>query len=184
MPKRIPHNVICNPTERQLSKFNSFTDRSGGPDSCWIWNGPRDPSRTYGTIQLKSGRIRTHRLAYFLSFGPVPDGLFVCHKCDNRLCCNPAHLYAGTHEQNMKDMRSRMSYRPLSGESHPNNRITFQDVLDIKKAYYFEGVNPSSLSKKYKVTGDHIRNVLRGRFWKTQMAGHPYEKLTRTTDRV
>lgn len=73
----------------------------GPDDQCWPWKGAVDGGG-YGTISIGNVLFQTHRIAYTLTNGPTD--LNVLHRCDNRRCCNPAHLYAGTQEQNVNDM--------------------------------------------------------------------------------
>ena len=82
--------------------FWLHVDRTGGPDACWPWTG----RRTDGYGAVGSGKLfdRAHRLAFRLSGGIIPPGQIVRHLCHNPLCCNPAHLAAGTHADNMHDM--------------------------------------------------------------------------------
>ena len=69
---------------------------------CWLWN--RDLTQNgYGDLRLRGKHIRAHRAAYSVYVGPIPDGLLVCHRCDVKPCCNPAHLFVGTSVDNMID---------------------------------------------------------------------------------
>ena len=83
-------------------RFEDYVDRKG-PDDCWEWQGPRSAERGYGCW----GRRRAHRHAWEMANGPVPDGLWVLHHCDNKPCVNPAHLYAGSRADNMRDAVER-----------------------------------------------------------------------------
>lgn len=83
-------------------RFWSNVDSSGGPDSCWLWQGPMHPG---GYGQAWDGRraIGAHRLAYLITKGAISSGLVILHACDNRRCVNPAHLSTGTQRENMRD---------------------------------------------------------------------------------
>jgi hypothetical protein len=81
----------------------------GGPDDCWLWQAAK-LATGYGQFEIRHGKgyrdrknYKAHRVAWELENGPPPEGMHVCHKCDVRLCCNPAHLFVGTRTDNERD---------------------------------------------------------------------------------
>ena len=89
--------------EKTTERFWSRVDTSKGRFACWEWQSFRN-EKGYGKMYFMGKMKRAHRIAYELENGPVPDGLLVCHICDNPPCCNPWHLAAATPKQNTQDM--------------------------------------------------------------------------------
>lgn len=103
---------VMTPEERFWAKV----DKSEG---CWVWAGQVDRNG-YGVLQIRSRAsrmVRAHRYAYELAHGPIEPDLFICHRCDNPPCVNPAHLFAGSASDNNYDA-SRKGRHPQGRKTH------------------------------------------------------------------
>lgn len=124
-----------------LEKLEQYLE-PGEPNDCWEWPGTRN-QQGYGIIDERGKKYRASRLMYERHKGPIPDGLLVCHTCDNPPCCNPLHLFLGTHKDNMQDAvrkgrlctgeRAKLRDR-CRGEDHGMARLTESDVRAIRAA--------------------------------------------------
>lgn len=180
--KSLP-NVYCGRQCFGLSRRNtpevfwSRVDKSQ-PEYCWIWKGRlwnNTPARAYGHFDIKGVGVFAHRMAYELTYGPIPKGLEVCHKCDNPPCVRPDHLFLGTHTDNMRDAvaKGKLGHVPWSkehpypirGEKSPNARLTDAKVLEMKMLYARGGVSQRSLGKKMGISSTVARRVLSGKGW-------------------
>ncbi|WP_126463654.1 HNH endonuclease signature motif containing protein [Sulfuritortus calidifontis] len=142
---------------RFLAKF-AFDSNTG----CWIWTGARHP-QGYGLIKLKDGaQLRAHRVAYELAHGPIPDGLQVCHRCDNRRCVRPGHLFLGTAKDNAADMVAKGRAARNTGERNGASRLTRQDIEAIRAddSLYRE------LASRFRVSPSAIGLIKRRERWK------------------
>jgi len=139
---------------------------------CWLWTACVD-SHGYGMFWLNGKLVLSHRVAYELYKGPIPDApecslhdtMSVCHTCDNPLCVNPAHLFLGTHQDNMKDMYDKD--KQPKGEEHGNAKLTEAEALEI---YHAEGTQ-TEIAKEYGVAQTTI-----GRIKNKQQWGHIHDE--------
>lgn len=141
-----------------------------GPSECWPWKAAIMWCG-YGTL----GKKRSHRISWELHNGPIPDGLWVLHACDNRRCVNPAHLFLGRAADNSKDMTtkgraangerngSRLHPERLErGEGRYNAKLTDDAVRDIRQHHGAQ----RPLARKYGVSRATIARVQNGLTWR------------------
>jgi len=152
--------------EKTKARFWSKVNR-GGPDECWEWQAYRITQRGgYGHIRWKvDGRwamVRAHRVAWELTHGPAGD-LGVLHACDNPPCCNPAHLFLGTQQSNMRDKIRKG--RHLRGEQAPGARLTADDVRRIRRLYANGNISQRAIAERYAVGQGLISMIILRKRW-------------------
>lgn len=137
-----------------VARFWGYVRKSPG---CWIWTGAR--VRGYGQFSVGHGvPKRAHRVAWTLANGPIPDDLHILHSCDVPLCCNPAHMRLGTHQENMRDSVGK------GRKTVPRHRkLTLRDRLDIYNAPRGKGTG-QELAAQYGVSETCISLIRKGRF--------------------
>ena len=144
---------------------------------CWEWTGYRERfGHGVTTIPGSSRAVKAHRASYVLLRGPIPDGMFVCHKCDNPPCCNPAHLFLGTAADNNRDMRTkgRLVPPPLKSGSDVNGaKLTEAQVAEIRRRFVGlgkgraapPGHSSADLAAKFGTTARNVRRIAAGDRW-------------------
>lgn len=139
-----------------------------GPDECWPWTAKSRQQGGYGAIRV-DGRIeRAHRVAYRLTYGELPDGVVVRHRCDNPPCCNPADLVTGTQLDNIRDMhdRGRASggrlHRP--GEAGPNAKLTAAQVAALRQRRA-DGATVRVVAAEFGISISQVSRICTGKRW-------------------
>lgn len=134
---------------------------------CWLWTGGINHQRGgYGMFALRKGVIRrSHRIAWELESGPVPDGLWVLHRCDNPPCVRPGHLFLGTPRDNIDDMITKGRSNPAQGSARPQARLSEADVLAIRAARA-QGATGAELARQYGVHRSSIYHICQRDFWR------------------
>ena len=152
-----------------LARFRSKVDQRG-KDECWLWIGGLK-SNGYGQISDDPrngeyvGRKRTaHRVAYEIAFGPIPGGLHVLHRCDNRACVNPGHLFLGTHQDNMADMLAKR--RHAHGDRQPTRKLNQHQVRAIRWLASHDPGPQVELAREFGVSASSITHILTDKTWR------------------
>jgi hypothetical protein len=141
-------------------------DRSGGPDSCWLWQKFRT-KLGYGTFCDGDGKtVWAHRAAWIITHGPIPEGLEVCHNCpggDNPSCINPAHMFLGTRRENALDALAKG--RTARGSRSGGAKLTEGQVITIRARYAAGGISQMQLSREYGVRDNLIHRIIKRKIW-------------------
>lgn len=130
------------------------------PKDCWQWMGFSTPAG-YGMV----GQRGSHRLAYEFSIGPIPEGMCICHHCDNPGCCNPAHLFLGTYKDNSQDMVHKGRANSPFGIRVGSSKLIEREVLEIRGQYAKGGVSQRALAQQYGVSQRAINKILLRQSW-------------------
>ena len=131
---------------------------------CWLWE--RHSNRLgYGRIRHNGEARQAHRVSFELRNGPVPAGMFVCHRCDTPSCINPDHLFLGTPADNCHDMIRKGRQVTLRGENAAGAKLTNDQVRAIRTVPRYHGVC-ADLGRRYGVHESHISRIRSGKkFW-------------------
>lgn len=151
----------------ELKRFWSKIDKRG-ENECWDWT--RGMHHGYGNFHIRRNNrdtvVVSTRYMWEITFGKIPDGFLVCHKCDNRACVNPSHLFLGTYDDNAKDRDSKNRFVKLQGEDIGTSRLTNDDILAIRKDYTpHKYGSVKNLANKYNISITHIHRIIKRKVW-------------------
>ena len=143
-----------------VQRFWDKVDKTG---DCWEWTASRNRSG-YGQFKLfdhgdgKQKVVEAHRLAWELARGPIPDGLCVCHHCDNPGCVRPDHLFLGTHKDNAQDKHKK---------GRANLSQKYSDVMIIRlREEYASGLSSNQLATKYNINRKTVLHIINGKSYR------------------
>lgn len=157
--------LSVNLTERQIRKFwNKIRLIGASDDDCWEWTRAMT-QLGYGVVRMDGRNFFVHRIAFFLTHGPFPNALKICHKCDNPKCCNPDHLFLGTQADNLHDM-FRKDRRPAAkGVGTAAAKLNDAIVREIRERYAKGGVTHRKLASEYGIAYSGIFGIVNRITW-------------------
>jgi len=153
-------------------------------NGCWIWQGAQT-NCGYGKIGHEKNHFSTHRFSYEIFNGKIPIGKIICHSCDNKLCCNPEHLWIGTQKENIQDAKrkgklpkqfgrkhseetlKKLKFRKRPdrrGEKHHLRKLKNNDVFEIRKLLN-TGITQKEIGIRYGIHQSVISYIKNGKYW-------------------
>lgn len=126
---------------------------------CWIWSRGKDKDG-YGKVKIDGRSLRAHRVTWEYVNGPIPEGMLLCHRCDNPSCVNPDHLFLGCHKNNHEDRGAKG--RTARGERHGRAKLTVADVLSIRETK----PGYQAAAERFGIGKTHYHRILRGQAWR------------------
>jgi hypothetical protein len=153
------------PEQKRLIYEMRFWSRVGNPNErgCRLWTA-KLYANGYGQFSAYGKQVYSHRFAWELTHGTIPDGLYVCHICDTPACCNPEHLFLGTNLDNITDMIEKG--RNSKGEQRYNAKLTDDKVRNIRALYASGNYTYEQLAVSHDVTISCIEGIIQRRTWK------------------
>lgn len=139
---------IADPAER----FWSHVEKRG-PDECWLWHGAKTPAG-HGLLHINKEMVYAHRYAFELANGPITGDGYICHKCNNTSCCNPAHIYLGDAMTNAWDRRA---VHPCAVDD-----LTEQQIGEIKYKL-LSGISLRKIAKEYDISYSYVYMIKSGK---------------------
>ena len=141
-------------TPEREARFWQMVDKSG---DCWVWTAHKN-EHGYGLFSINNQSKRAHRIAYTMAFGEIPEGLVVCHHCDNRRCVRPDHLFLGTKRDNTHDA---MKKGRLTGPRKPAGKIVNDpNAIATILREHDRGASARSIARQFGVDHRTIRSHL------------------------
>lgn len=148
------HPIIPALTQKQIDRFWSHVDKTD-ITGCWNWTGSKI-RYGYGHFRINNRIVMSHRIAYFIDSGNDPLELCVLHECDNTSCCNPSHLFLGTHLENMADRNTKC---------RQHSKLSVADVIEIRRLYGEGKTTQLLIGRSFNISDSAVSMIVTGHRW-------------------
>ena len=154
--------VTCDGTSSiPISTAQRFWNRVDKSGDCWLWLGFKDAAG-YGTFSRRNKTHRAHRIAWELTYGSIPDGLVICHRCDCPSCVKVDHLFLGTNADNNRDKVTKN--RHVKGSKVGTSKLTSCQVAKIRQLNK-QGMLPSKIAPLFGISHTNVCRILKKESW-------------------
>jgi hypothetical protein len=160
------------PRTDPIKRFWSHVNKNGPihpvlKTKCWVWTSTINKKSGYGQITLP-GHLKkyAHRFSWEIHFESIPEGLNVCHKCDNRLCVNPDHIFIGTDFDNEQDKWRKGRGKHPIGELNGYAKLTVNEVIQIRQLYATGKHTYVSIANIFHITFQTVHSIVKYKIWK------------------
>jgi len=152
-------------TETLEQRFWQKVDKRSD-DECWEWTASTN-IHGYGQLWIRNTFIVASRASWIVHFSYIPDGLCVCHRCDNRKCVNPNHLFLGTHQDNSNDMKKKGRSLNQKGENNHATKLTDNDILNVRKMWVSGKHRQKEIMGIFNLSRVSLWRIISYRTWKS-----------------
>ena len=146
------------PQERVIAFWNKVAV-TADDNQCWLWLA-RCNKQGYGLFRIFNNMVSSHRVAWMYPDYVIPDGMFILHSCDNPSCCNPKHLFLGTHQDNMEDMKRKGRQKSIKGQLHKGAKLSDDQVIEIRNLYATGTISQEKLGYRFGISQVHIGRIV------------------------